>query len=388
MLSVARSSRAIRNLSVSLLLAPLLAGFAGCWQPKSVEQAWQSKPEPSIVLRPGCPASNVLFSPDGGVLAAGCERGRITLWESGAWKVLRTFEHPPSAAGHSSLFQLRFSPDGRWLASQAGVGGLNGSLDVTAKLWDPASGRELRTCRCSADLRVMFSPDSRLFLWQDPERNLRLLNLATSKELPTLPLGEALFSPDSRLLALSSRAGEVRVFEVATGSEVRALPGKNVARAFSPDGLLLAVVTTERLRAYAQKGTIKLWGMNSGEEVRTLGSTRTIADVAFSPDGRWLGVRTVDDIELWEVKTAKQRSLDGYSEWDQLTFSPNSRFLAAGTGQELRLWDLGSGRKLLETDGYYHVSGNVVFSPDVRWLALTTREDAVRLWDLSKLIHP
>src|SRR5262249_10874752 len=81
----------------------------------------------------------VTFSPDGGLLAAGCSspagpgkrpRGAVALWDA------RTGEPAGSLAGHDGpVVHLDFSRDGRRLATAG--------LDGKARVWDVASRKEL-----------------------------------------------------------------------------------------------------------------------------------------------------------------------------------------------------------------------------------------------------
>lgn len=77
-------------------------------------------------------AGSVAFSPDGKMLATGSMDKTIKLWEAATGRELRTL------TGHSSfVLSVVFSPDGKTLAS--------GSVDKTIKFWEVATGRELRT---------------------------------------------------------------------------------------------------------------------------------------------------------------------------------------------------------------------------------------------------
>ena len=64
----------------------------------------------------------VSFSPDGTLLAASSERGRILVWELGTGHLLVKFDAHPG-----DIYDLAFAPDGVTLASA--------SADTTIGLW-------------------------------------------------------------------------------------------------------------------------------------------------------------------------------------------------------------------------------------------------------------
>ncbi len=87
------------------------------------------------------------FDPTGQTLASGSGDKTVKLWEPASGKLLRTLE------GHTeTVCSVAFDPTGQTLAS--------GSDDNTVKLWEPASGKLLRTLEGHTDacrLRRLFS---------------------------------------------------------------------------------------------------------------------------------------------------------------------------------------------------------------------------------------
>ncbi len=268
----------------------------------------------------------VAFSPDGRTLVSGSWQ-TIKLWDVASGSELRTL------SGHTSVHAVAFSPDGRMIAS--GQGCVRNETthkwdkDCNLKLWDAASGSELRTLSGHTDnvLAVAFSPDGRMIasgqgcVWNettqqnDKDCNLKIWDVASGSELRTLEhpgyVFAVAFSPDGRTLVSGSDGGTLKLWDVASGSELHTLISRHTtyvveavaysspfapavaAVAFSPDGSTLIS---------GSRHTLKLWDVASGNELRTLrGHTRDVSAVAFSPDSRRIYSGSLDrTIKVWD----------------------------------------------------------------------------------------
>lgn len=209
--------------------------------------------------------------------------------------------------GHSDhVDAVAFSPDGRILAS--------GAEDHTIKLWDVASGAQLRSLdEHSGNIAsIVFSPDGKTLASSDffGAGTVRLWDIKTGSLLHLIECGSEssirslAFSPDGRTLAGASGDGTVRLWDAASAAERRRLPGKGGVGsvAFSPDGAILA-------SGGYDDHSVKLWKLSTGESIDLPEKhDKEISSVAFSPDGRTLGSGSDDGVvKLWNLNTRTVR---------------------------------------------------------------------------------
>src|SRR5262245_28279506 len=118
--------------------------------------------KPEIVLQAGIssPQTQIVFSPDGRLLASMGYTGNVVkLWEVSSGRLLRQFDSStPSTAVMSAIRPLRFSPDGQTLTM------LSGSR-ITR--WQVETGREIGTATVSGGKDVtsaVLSDDARIIV--------------------------------------------------------------------------------------------------------------------------------------------------------------------------------------------------------------------------------
>jgi WD40 repeat protein/tRNA A-37 threonylcarbamoyl transferase component Bud32 len=200
-------------------------------------------------------------------------------------------------------------------------------------------------------------------------------------------------SPDGSLVASGRARSAVTIFDTATGERRAALlghTGQVMAVAFSPDGVRLASVSGTP----ARKGEIKVWDVESGEELWSAPGSQ--ACVAFSPDGRLVAAGAGKTVRVWNAALGvRQFVLTGSAGGVvAVAFSPDGKYLASADldtatpgegGHNVRVYDLAMRQQVMAFDGGHHFPQVLAFSPEsdrLVWAASDRTRPVV--WDLRK----
>ncbi len=325
----------------------------------------------------------VAFSPNGKLLASGGADCRVRVWDPATGKEVRQF------AGHDSkATAVACSPDGKRIAS--------GSLDQTVRLWDRATGKELRRLvgHEGGVLAVAFAPDGKRVASGGLDKVVRLWDAQTGKEVAKLAghagaVSSLAFTPDGKTLATGGGDRTVRLWDLAAGKEVYNWTGQKGEEgpvesvAFSPDGKLLASAGHDQ--------RVHLWDVASKKEVHQLAShKRVVLRVAFARDGKSLGSAGGDGkVVLWEVATGKARAEygphykgDAYS-YTLATFTPDGRYFITGNRNRIRVWDPAIGKLAHTFSGHQGWLRSIVVTPDGGTIITGSEDTTVLLWDLA-----
>jgi serine/threonine protein kinase/Tol biopolymer transport system component len=213
-------------------------------------------------------------------------------------------------------------------------------------------------------------------------------------------VSSVVFSPDGRTLVTgmttgtgdsadnSLFSGETFLWNVATGKRTLTLAGVGDAgEDFSPDGTMLAAPSG------AGQRSLYFWNATTGKRAADLGNMpASIADVAFSPDGKVLTAEdTAGVVYLWDPVSRQLtftigKSADPYA-YD-LAISPDSQTLAtlqnSGARDQVYLWNIATNRSfvILTNPGESPVS-SVAFSPDGKTIALSGLNGKTALLDIA-----
>jgi hypothetical protein len=232
----------------------------------------------------------------------------------------------------------------------------------------------------------LFRPTAAFTAAKTPGHWQYVSSVVFSPDGRTLVTGMTTGTGDSADIPLSS--GETFLWNVATGKRTLTLAGVGDAgEAFSPDGTMLAAPSG------AGQRSLNFWNATTGKSSADLGNMpASIADVAFSPDGKVLTAEdTVGVVYLWDPVSRQLtftigKSADPYA-YD-LAISPDSQTLAtlqnSGARDQVYLWNIATNRSfvIVTNPGDSPVS-SVAFSPDGKTIAISGLNGKTALLDIA-----
>jgi WD40 repeat protein len=189
-------------------------------------------------------------------------------------------------------------------------------------------------------------------------------------------------SRDAKTLASGSNDKTIKLWNLDSGEEIRIFKGHTSGITqvnFSPDGRILASSSSDK--------TIKLWNLASGQEIRTLrGHSDEVTDIAFSPDSKMLASSSGDKtIKLWNLSNGEEiGTLRGHANkvWS-VGFSPDGKILATGSGDKtIKLWNVANGEEIRTLKGHTDTVNHLAFSADSKTLASASSDKTIKLWNM------
>jgi WD40 repeat protein len=308
--------------------------------------------------------------------------GPVTIWDVPANKSLTEISGAPVGLQSPAVF----SPDGKILASRGG----HGYEDKSTRLWEVASGRELRNLHGNtrAPSALSFSPDGHTLAVasEPPGEGITLWDVASGSPVTELKrgverVGDLRFSTGKNkqgfYLLLNSREGSLQVWDCTTGRLVRMKhdnaygwiryargPGETTILIVKRDGkseFLDGVTGSTLPTPVVLPSDTSEWTLSSDA------SLLAIADPA-AEDHREVSIHirevsTGREVRKLVIETREKQVVS------HMTFSDDKRWLLYtvslyhGKGIAY-LWDLNTGEKKNEL-----VGEDFAFSRDGRWIA-------------------
>jgi WD40 repeat protein len=353
-----------------LAVAGIIHDFIDIWDVNGRRRITTLQPEQGHLMT---------FSPRGDLLAtdAGNE---IRLWQTGTWEQVDQQLTLPS-----NVSVLKFSPDGRYLAS------LSYSNVVT--VWEV--DRWIIVHQISG-VRVVgahigtldFSPDGRALVIGDANHRLWVVDITTGNMVFDIPqahsggITSVAWSPDGSVIASGSgySGGTIRLWDAASGKPVGRLEGHTswiCELIFSTDGLWLYSASADQ--------TIRIWDVEQQQCLTTLhGSTDEVYGLAISPDGTTLASASKDGaVAFWDACPGQGQEQPRVIPLDKrlLALAPDSRVLAAPQEGIVRLFDLSTSKEIDKIPELGSDVSTVAYSPDGRLLVSGSLNGRIRVWN-------
>jgi WD40 repeat protein len=320
--------------------------------------------------------------------------------------------------GHVTAMQL--SPDGRRLVLSGVVYANNMSAPFLC-VWDAADLKEIASWSMEGTVEGFVDAGKNVLL--ATPKGVRRLDSATGQEVGFIPFVKGAEGPvrafNGKTVVTTRRA--LSVFDVSAPDKIRTLemPDRNPrAVALSADGEYLAI-------GGDYDYGVLIYDLTKGEPIRHIASKDSrrifIVGLAFAPDSKTMAFCSGYDhrvLVLWDLVTHRPLwKVPGYA--GQLVFSPDGKFIAGNAAWRTRVWDAATGKEVAgsdELDDYdglsFSADGRTIvavsydlvrllefpsgkelmrfahpqvhraaLSPDGRWLATSSFNHGMRIWD-------
>jgi WD40 repeat protein/serine/threonine protein kinase len=325
----------------------------------------------------------IVFSPDGRLLATAAFDGAVRLWHCDTGQ-----PHGRPLRHDGPVVAVAFDPSGRWLAS--------GSYDNTARVWEVETGKLVGWPLPHQGIvnAVAFAPpDGKLLATASADGTARLWDWS-----PLHPEEETqhnhrvwgvAFAPDGQFWASCSEDALTCLRQLGHASErwlvpprrERPWPYKALGLAFHPDKCHLVS---------AGPGLFQCWSVPAGEKLAQRWLLPSCRHVAISPDGQWLAAGGTEGplIYRWHEHGKGQMIGPRPHGVEVLAFHPKDANLlaVAGNGEEVNevyLWNVQAGKVHGPPLDHGARVDAMAISPDGKMLATGGRDQTIRFWNLE-----
>ncbi|NOH02225.1 MAG: TIR domain-containing protein [Chloroflexi bacterium] len=290
---------------------------------------------------------------------------------------------------HGSFVQkVEVSPDGNWVAS-------TGS-DLSVRVWDAQSGAlMLEPFLDDTGSALVFSPDGKRIIAGDRSGNITIWDISSLYarvgiiEFPQRA-NKAKFDPAGNWVLINTNdrnLWQIPVSEITTihdgglGTPILTFDEVSAQTKISPDSKWVAVSIN------SETGSPRALLYNLETQVlHTLPHDTNISGLAISPDSKRLATTNEGNsiVYIWDIETGQLANSIPFEETAFTSaYSPRDSILAIGLTNKIVLWDTASGKEAAALKQVGRIR-SLNFNSDGNWLATTTSEGSINIWDMNE----
>jgi WD40 repeat protein/serine/threonine protein kinase len=359
---------------------------------------WEAPPRE--LAHGGSEVSAIAFSPNGKLLATGSDdpAAPLQLWD------LTTGQSRAVMGPTDDVLSVAFSSDGTRL--------LAASYDQTARLFDVASGRELRVLRGHSwwVWHASFSKDNTQIVTASQDGTVIVWNAETGERSPPFtghrgPVYTAQFLPDGSVVSagydehiLVWRTDELQPFDFRNLEVDRPVANPQVRQRLSghtaPVRALQVSEDGQTLVSGGQDNTVRIWHVPSGTLLKTCrGHDGSVRGVQLGRDARTVMSASHDQtVREWNVANYEElralhgREFAGHTDAVLAAgFSPDGgSIVTASRDRTARTWATSSGALQQEfSEGHGFLASRALFFDEGRSLVTAAVDNTTRLWNVA-----
>ncbi len=320
------------------------------------------------------PAYSVAYSPDGKLLASAPLNGLVKLWESATGKEVKTLTG-------SATSSLSWSDDSKLLAT---------TTITTAVVWDVESGKEKTIFDACGQYPPIWSP-GKPFINGIYTNSPSICDPASGKLLTkleghTAPVYAFGWSRDGKMLATGSADATVRLWDSASGAPLATYKGHTAlvqAVTWMPDGKSIASASYDT--------TVRVWkapdkkpsGGKKADEDKSSETPGAAETKVASDSGKKETVKkSVGKKDAKDPNDPLIQEFKGHTGPVTVLAAPSAaKLLASGSSDKsLRIWSLTSNKPAATIDIAYPVLA-AAFSPDGKVLCSSGADEGLNFWN-------
>ncbi|PKK44990.1 hypothetical protein CI102_10611 [Trichoderma harzianum] len=239
--------------------------------------------------------------------------------------------------------------------------------------------------------KLAFSYNGKYIATGDSRGIVRIFGVETVQEVFQVDLGTAsfigdiCFSPDGRSLATANN-NLIQVFDINTKTVQHTFMHDRNDRDYTAVYALDISYDGRLLASGDSRGTVRIWDMDQGVEIKKITTRNPISSIKILPDSHFVAASCEEggDVYIWNLKTdaLQERISDDRDDVMSTFFSSDGKHMATANDRSIKLWDQDTGECLFSMAVDFGLSVESVFlTPDDRWIAVAHRSGGVQFWD-------